>query len=99
MDRMDPINTTALDGCACQVCGDDPATVERCNERPMWLCDHCYEEQIGYCADCDERYLLADMERTFGSPNLYCPSCAKRYQPIAAGLEAASQADVARDDR
>ena len=99
MDRVDPINTTADDGHTCQLCGEDADGIARVNQSPMWLCDACYEQEVGYCADCDERTLLADMERVFGTANLYCPSCAKRYQPMAAGLEAASKADVARDDR
>lgn len=77
----------ARQGVACALCGDDPATWEHVGGQPLPVCDTCYDEQIEACAGCGSKWHLTDMERTFGTSNLYGPCCASQQPLIAQGRQ------------
>ena len=78
MDRIDPRNTTALEGRPCQLCGDDATGVERIDNRDVATCDDCHEYALVTCDSCGRRGLFEDFYRFGGHETVVkCSSCAR----------------------
>ena len=96
---IDPINTTAIDGAECALCGEDAVWVPPVKVGKeivaMPLCGSCSDDQSCLCDGCDVRILQSQGIRVFG-PGLHCRECANPW--IGASVEEASRADVDRDD-
>lgn len=82
------------DGVACQYCGTD-GDVMRVSGHDEPLCAACWYDLTESCASCGVRVWLADMDRVFGTANLYCLDCASQ-QPGLAGRDAAARQDERR---
>jgi len=81
MQRIDSMNTTALDGRACELCGDDATGTDTIDNghRTIPTCDHCHEYAIVTC-DCGRRGLFHEFSRFTQPPPhkpiLRCAMCA-----------------------
>lgn len=96
MNRIDPINTTELDGVACQQCGES-GDFEHVSGARVPICDDCFADQTEVCEDCARRFWLSEMERAFGSHGgWYCADCASIYPHVSQRREQAAKADEAR---
>ncbi len=95
----DPMNTTSLDGAECALCGDDAVWAPAVNGTDTPLCGDCSDDQTTVCPDCHTRIYQQDGVRLYATPSLYCASCAAQHPALILGREAASRADVDRDDQ
>jgi len=86
VDRIDPRNTTALEGRACELCGDQATGVDQVGAREMPTCDSCHEiasspwfNAIVIC-DCGRRGLFHEFSSFTQPPPhkpiLRCATCA-----------------------
>jgi len=78
MQRIDSMNTTALDGRACELCGDDATGTDTIDNghRTIPTCDHCHEYAIVTCDKCAERGEFNEFFR-FAPNYVLCAACAE----------------------
>lgn len=99
----DPRETTAMDGAACVICGDDavwaPTIAEGSLLKDVPLCGDCTDDKTAICPGCDHRIWQADGVRVYSTPDLYCRPCAdKKEAAFVAGWLSEHRRDVNRDD-
>jgi hypothetical protein len=95
---LDPMNTTERDGAPCSLCGDDAVWSPLVNGHEINLCGDCTDDQTTVCPSCHTRIYQQDGIRLYSTTSLYCASCAHQHPALIEGREAASCADVDRDD-
>ena len=99
---MSDMDTTRDDGAACECCGADavwmPEVMTGGTRAVTPLCGECSDHQTTLCPTCHRRIWQQDGVRIFCSGDLYCAPCAAEHPGLIRGREAASRADVDRDD-
>ena len=100
---MSDMDTTALDGASCALCGDDavwmPTIAEGSVLTDVPLCGACSDDQTTLCPGCDHRIFQKDGIRVYSGPDLYCRSCSdKKEAAFVASWDRAHKQDVARDE-
>jgi hypothetical protein len=100
MSMIDPLNTTARDGAACGLCGDDAAGVSRVeldgSVQEIPTCSACYHDQITTCAQCDKGILQVQAVRV--GTALWCARCAKQDAAVTHAYMREHARDVTRDE-
>ena len=95
---INPDNTTALDGAACGLCGDDATGIDVIENMQTPTCGPCHSDRVFVCIDCGLLFLSETGYRLSNTPDLHCGSCASRYPELIIGREQASRRDISRDD-
>ena len=83
---LDPINTTAQDGAACDLCGEDATGIDLVNGQRVITCTACHHDQITECAsECGAVIFQKDGIRLYGNSGLHCQSCSASHPTLILG--------------
>lgn len=95
MFSLDPINTSAMDGAECAVCGADAVGTEDVAEGSrlitLPLCGDCFDD-VAKCEECGYAVMPADQCRLAGS-GIYCEGCYSKHPVVVGQVMAAISAD------
>lgn len=86
------------DTLSCDFGCNGQAEMTRVDGHTVPLCGPCYADKTDTCADCGRRYWIANLERIYGSSDLYCLDCASWHPHLIQARQDTARRDEQRDE-